>query len=295
MLLAEIGWRTMSASDNSRLNISVVVPVRNAESLIESCLQSVRRNRPAEVIVVDGESEDGTIDRARAYADAILSDRGQGVAYARNLGAEAASSPYVAFVDVDVELPNGALADLADELTQADADAVQAQLSSVDSGDYWSWALAAHHSGGRSKRWFGLVCTIFRREWFLEHRLDLAFRTGEDIELRHRLQKAGARILVSERVAVIHRFQLGLVFALGQWLADGAGLGRTLRKHRIPVLPLAFLPAAGTVLGLLRSWRRLHLVPYYILYGFFNYVGLVQGLLDGRVSAHKRAEDHGAG
>jgi len=110
----------------ARLPISVVVPARNAGDFIEACLAAVLRNRPAEIIVVDGRSEDDTVEIARRYADSVLSDEGGGVAYARQMGAEAAEQPYVAFVDVDIELTDTALADLFTELKDRKLEAIQA-------------------------------------------------------------------------------------------------------------------------------------------------------------------------
>ena len=266
------------------LPVSVVVPARNAAAFIESCLNTVRENRPAETIVVDGRSTDATIQIARKYTDRVLSDEGAGVAYARQLGAEAASQPYVAFIDVDVELTNTALAGLLNELRERRLEAVQAQLRSVGGSDYWSRALAAHHRGGRSKHWFGLSASLFVRDAFLHYGMDSAFTSGEDIELRYRLHKSGARIGMSDRVTARHRFGGGFRFALGQWLADGAGLGRVVRKFGWPSASTLLIPAGGAVLGIGRSLlRQPQFVPYYVLYGAFNYVGVVRGLLDKRV------------
>lgn len=273
----------MSGQDAS-LPISVVVPARNASSFIEACLETVRRNRPAETIVVDGRSTDATVEIARKYSDSVLDDDGGGVAYARQLGAEAASQPYVAFIDVDVELSDDALAGLLDELRERRLEAIGAQLRSAGGKDYWSRALADHHRGGRSKNWFGLSASLFLREAFLHYGMDSAFTSGEDIELRHRMRKAGAKMGMSGRVTVRHRFGGGFRFALGQWLADGEGLGRVVRKFGWTSATTLAIPAGGAVLGVGRSLaRRPQFVPYYGLYAAFNYVGIVRGLLDKRV------------
>lgn len=278
------GKASANRDASDRLPLSVVVPVRNAVGFIEACLETVQRNRPGEIIIIDGRSEDDTVRLAQKYADVILSDEGNGVAFARNLGAEAARHPHVAFIDVDVELPDGALEGLLDELHERDLEAIHAGLRSVGANDYWSRALAAHHNGGRSRRWFGLSITIFQREMFLRFGLDSAFRTGEDIELRYRLQKAGAKIGTSERIVVQHRFGEGFRFALDQWLADGAGLGRMVRKHGMGASAMLLIPAAGTVLGLQRTiFRKPAFIPYYCLYAFFNYVAIFKGLFDRRV------------
>jgi glycosyltransferase involved in cell wall biosynthesis len=264
---------------DGRLPITVVVPVRNAEALVASCLASIAAQAPAEIVVVDGRSTDGTVALAAPYADRVLTDDGRGVAAARRLGAEAAASRFVAFVDVDVVLPPGSLARLLDEFLRGRYVGLQAGLESTSSGGYWGEALAAHHRTGRSRWWFGLVATIFERDAFLSFGLDDGFTSGEDIEMRVRLERAGARIGVSRETIVSHRFGGGWNFALGQWLADGAGLARTVRKHGPRTWWLLWLPVAGAVrgVGVSLGRREPQWLPYYLCYAVFNYVGFARG------------------
>jgi glycosyltransferase involved in cell wall biosynthesis len=270
--------------NEEKLPITVVVPARNAVGFIESCLETIRRNQPAEIIVVDGRSEDATVEIAGKFADQVLSDDGGGVAFARQLGGEAARQPYVAFIDVDVELTDTSLAELLAELKERGLEAIQAQLKSVGADDYWSRALASHHRGGRSKNWFGLSASLFVREAFLRFGMDSSFSSGEDIELRYRMQKAGAKVGMSQRVTVRHRFGPGFRFALGQFMADGEGLGRVVRKFGWQAAPTLAIPAGGTVLGMGRSLlKHPQFIPYYGLYGIINYWGIVRGLLDRKV------------
>ena len=65
------------------IELSVVIPVRNAEELIEECLASVVAAEPSEIIVVDGCSTDRTLDIVGRYGVRVLSDGGRGVAVAR--------------------------------------------------------------------------------------------------------------------------------------------------------------------------------------------------------------------
>lgn len=262
------------------LPISVVVPVRNAEHIVDSCLRSIAAQRPAEIIVVDGCSTDRTVTIASRLATLVLSDGGAGVAAARRLGASVATSRYVALVDADVVLPAGSLARLFDEYVRDGYVALQAGLESTSGDGYWGRALAAHHRTGRSRWWFGLVATIFERDTFLAIGLDEGFRSGEDVELRLRLEQAGARIGVSRRTLVEHRFDDTWTFALGQWLADGAGLAGTVAKHGLRAAWLVVLPIAaagrGMVLSLVR--REPQWLPYYACYALFNYVGFARGV-----------------
>src|SRR5206468_23909 len=123
------------------------------------------------------------------------------------------------------------LASLLDEFESGGYTALQAGLHSVGGPGYWGRALAWHHRTGRSRNWFGVVATIFERQTLLDHGFDARFLSGEDIDLRWRLRRAGAKIGVSKRTVVEHRFDDTFAFALGQWLADGRGLARMVDGH----------------------------------------------------------------
>jgi glycosyltransferase involved in cell wall biosynthesis len=268
------------------LPISVVVPVRNAERFLEECLASVARQGPSEIVVVDGLSTDRTLEIASRYTGRVLSDDGRGVAAARRLGVAEASARWIALVDADVVLPDGALRRLFDEFKEGGYVGLQAALHSVSGDGYWGRALVQHHRTGRSKNWFGLVATLFERDAFLEIGLDEAFLSGEDIELRVRLEQAGARVAVSSRTEVIHRFGDSYGFAKGQWLADGQGLARTVGKHGWRTAWLLVLPLAAAVrgIGLTLVRRQPAWIPYYLFFLVFNYVGLVQAAMRRRRS-----------
>jgi len=56
------------------LPVSVVVISKNSGQTIGECLESVARNRPSEVIVVDGGSTDSTLEIAARYRERIIHD-----------------------------------------------------------------------------------------------------------------------------------------------------------------------------------------------------------------------------
>jgi glycosyltransferase involved in cell wall biosynthesis len=266
------------------LDVSVVVPVRNAAGLVEHCLASIARAEPRELIVVDGNSTDHTLDLARRYTDCVLSDGGRGLPAARLMGAQAATSKRIALVDADVVLPDGSLAALLEEFERDGYTALQAGLHSIAGGEYWGEALANHHRTGRSKNWFGLVATVFEREELLRLGFDDRFASGEDIELRWRLEQSGHKIGVSKRTVVEHRFESGWSFARGQWRMDGQGLAGMVAKHGLRGAVLLAMPLAAGVRGILLSVVRLQLkwIPYYVCYSWFNYTAMLGGLLRGR-------------
>jgi glycosyltransferase involved in cell wall biosynthesis len=263
-------------------DLTVVVPARNAEAILGDCLASVAEANPAEIIVVDGNSTDSTLAVARLYGARTLSDEGRGLPVARALGAKAARTQWVALVDADVILPPGSLVQLLAEFLDGRYTALQAGLHSVAGPGYWGQALAHHHRSGRSRNWFGVVATIFERDELLRHGFDDRFVSGEDIELRWRLERAGKRIGVSRSTIVIHRFpDSGFRFARDQFLADGEGLGRMVRMKGSRAALLLALPAAAGARGVTLSLlsHQIRWVPYYCCFVAFNYVGMGRQLL----------------
>lgn len=278
-----------AVSPAGTLRITAVVPARNAEAWIESCLRAIRDNGPAEVILVDGGSTDRTVELARPWVDKVIDDRGAGVAAARMLGVVSASQPWIALVDADVVLPPNALRDLDREMRVRQLVAIQAGLHSIGVGDYWSQSLADHHNRGQSKQWFGVCASLIARDVLLAHPLDAQLRSGEDVDLRIRLTRAGFPIGVSEAMIGQHRFGDGFSFARNQWIADGAGLGRIVRKHGSAALLNAMIPFGAAVLGIARGMRdTLRPWPYFAGFAIGNYIGLWRGLVDHGVPARGR-------
>jgi len=278
--------------EGSMLDISVIVPVRNGEAMINDCLAAIARSRPRELIVVDGNSTDRTVERARAHGARVLSDGGRGVAAARMQGVRAATSEAVALIDVDIVMPDGALQNLLDEFREGGYTALQAGLVSTSRSGYWGRALVDHHNHGRSKRWPGVMATIFRREALLRYGFDESFASGEDIELRWRLRHGGERLGVSERTVVEHRFDDTFACAKGQFVADGQGLARMVVKYRLRALPILGIPAMGAARGIALSLSRgeARWLPYFLSYAVFNYLAMASQLLRARTERRRMVQ-----
>jgi glycosyltransferase involved in cell wall biosynthesis len=88
-------------------NVTVLICTRNGLSrgFLQEAIRSVHEQTavPAEIILVDDGSTDGTAsEMRRAYPDVIvLSNAGSGLAAARNTGIRAARSEWIAFIDDD--------------------------------------------------------------------------------------------------------------------------------------------------------------------------------------------------
>lgn len=272
--------RRAKAPVTATVEVSVVVPARNAATFLDECLAAVVASHPREVILVDGLSSDDTPQIARRHGARVLSDEGRGLPAARMIGAHAARSSVIALIDADVVLGTGDLERLLDERQRGGYAALQAGLRSVSGPGYWGRALANHHRTGRSRNWFGVGATVFDREILLAHGFDDRFQSGEDIDLRWRLRAAGVKFGVSHETVVVHRFDDSWAGAKEQWLADGRGLARMVRAHGRRAKLLAAMPLAAAVRGIALSLVRLEpqWIPYYVCYMAYNYRALIREL-----------------
>lgn len=100
-------------------SVSIVVPVLNEAGTIRDKLAALQplRMAGAEVIVVDGGSADDTVALAAEGADRVLS-AARGRAVQMNAGASAARGEILLFLHADTALPEGALTQMQEGLTQ---------------------------------------------------------------------------------------------------------------------------------------------------------------------------------
>ena len=95
------------------MNVSVVIPALNEEVIIESCLQSIRRQtHPVELILIDNGSVDRTPEIAAKYCDIVLIKPGYTLAEMRDLGARTASGDIVVTTDADCIAPENWIEEL---------------------------------------------------------------------------------------------------------------------------------------------------------------------------------------
>ena len=98
-----------NVSIESRPKVSVIVPIYNAELVIEKCIKSILNQEfeDFELILVDDGSKDTSVEICQRYSNqysnviTVLHEINRGVSVARNTGLSNASGEWVAFVDAD--------------------------------------------------------------------------------------------------------------------------------------------------------------------------------------------------
>ena len=90
--------------------ISVIIPTHNEALNLPDTLASLEANDVScEIVVVDGDSTDGTLALAVDEGAATINSEKAHRAHQLNLGARSASAPFFLFLHADTHLPQGAL------------------------------------------------------------------------------------------------------------------------------------------------------------------------------------------
>ncbi len=266
--------------------ISAVICVKNGEETIERALKSLVKNNPFEIIVVDGNSSDRTPEIARNYADKIISDNGNGLGYARQIGAENASQDYIAYIDSDTELPNeNVLSNMLNELLNNNWVAIHAQLADPrDDKTYWEQGEDFHlqntFNKAEEKQYIGTIVCLIRRDIILKYKFDSFFEgAAEDAEFYSRLKKDGYKFGVATTTAY-HYHRSSFRNFVKQRIWYGKGNARGIIKHKAYLL---FLTPLGIFLyGIMISLRNLRpkMIPFYFVWMICLYYGTFRGLIE---------------
>ena len=262
------------------LPLSAIIVVRNGEKTLGDCLESVRNNNPSEIIVVDGRSTDSTPDIARAYTDRIFSDEGKGVSAAHQIGLEQAKQPYIAYIDADIILPDGALESMLQEMRNGGFANLQARLNPVKSATYWERAQDWHLQTGRARNPGGLSAAILDRDIALKIGFDPAIHiAGDDVDFLSRLKKAGYKIGTSP-VCVTHAHREDWKSLARQRFWYGRAKPPLIKKlgARDTRLWAPLVMGYWLAKAILRG--KWSLLPYFMVIGIADNAGMVKGAFE---------------
>ena len=198
--------------------VSVIVPVHNGALTLGRCLSALAKN-PAdlfEVIVVDDRSTDASAGIAALHGVRVIAGSAcRGPAAARNAGAAAARGEILLFVDADVEVQPGTVAQIVahfdrhPEVTGVfgsyDDDPAHPNFASQYRNLLHHFI---HQTAERRSSSFWAGCGAIRRATFLSTGGFDAERyprpATEDIELGLRLARAGYEVHLASEIQVKH-------------------------------------------------------------------------------------------
>lgn len=209
--------------------VTVVIPTWNGRALLPACLDALLRQTrpPAEIVVVDNGSEDGTAELlCSAYPEVrvVSFPRNRGFASAANAGIRASRTPFVALLNNDAVPEPGWIAALLDATDRHPRGAAFCSLVLTPAGRVestglvytrYGWAVQRDHLGDARDAGVGReavvhaapAAAILYRLRALDGTLlfeDDFFAYAEDIDLSFQLRRAGWECRYVPEARVVH-------------------------------------------------------------------------------------------
>ena len=205
-------------------NVSVIIPVYNGEATIGQCVESLlAQNYPKdryEIIVVNNNSTDRTVEIVRQYPVILQNEKKQGPAAARNRGLAHVRGEIVAFTDADCFADPRWLRELVDPFSDPTVGGVGGAIESASNATalerYADERPLLNHSFSPSRSLPYLITgnAAYRRELLnqvggFDERFPLA--AGEDTDLSWRILLATPyQLRYAPKAAVYHHHRYTL-------------------------------------------------------------------------------------
>jgi glycosyltransferase involved in cell wall biosynthesis len=194
---------------NNCIGFSIVIPCLNEEKYIGILLETLVRQSfdDFEVIVVDGKSEDKTLEVVESYSDKlnlqILSSE-RGVSRQRNYGANHAKFDHILFLDADSKLDHQYLSDFASELKDSNADIATAYIwpDSRSPMDWFFWMHANVLTDLTRYVWplgYGMNLYISKKLFIAINGFDENIKVAEDVDFVKRAVSSGGNYAVFKK------------------------------------------------------------------------------------------------
>ncbi|WP_017936755.1 mycofactocin biosynthesis glycosyltransferase MftF [Nocardioides sp. Iso805N] len=261
---------TIDAAD-----LTVVVPVRDRPEQLDRCLAALSG---LHVVVVDDESRDAVaIERVaqRHTARVVRLETNVGPASARNEGLRRVQTPYVAFIDSDVEASAAVLRALGMHFTDRRVALVGPLVRGIARSvrpRWWERYDAAASSLALGRRtcsvrpgaavgWLPSACLVGRTEVLRSMGgFAAGLRVGEDVDLVWRLVDAGHVVRYDPSHQALHDVRPTVLGWLGRKVLYGSGGAVLAQRHGDAVAPAVLAPVMGLAAAavlLRRPWSVL--------------------------------------
>jgi len=237
--------------------VSACIIAKNEEKRIEACLQSL--NWVSEIVVVDDQSWDKTVEIAKKYTDKILSRRMDIEGRQRNFAFENTSQPWILSIDCDERVTPELASEITSRLKSADTETVCFSIPiKTFIGDEWIQG-AGYYPAAKAR--------LFRRSQFRYEEARVHPRVIYDGKC---LQLSGDILHYSSQNLEqwISKFNRETTLEADKWIQDGrkVSLANSLRKTADRFLKNYFLKG-----GMKHGFMGFLMSIFHGLYQLFSY------------------------
>jgi len=244
--------------------VSVIVPCRNEKEYIEHCIRSIfsqiELSNKIEVIVVDGNSNDGTKNILKNLLFEfpnlkVVNNPKHTTPFALNLGIMDSKGDYICIFGAHAEYADDFLINAIDLMNNhPEADCVGGPIISKGRNSFGiATALAMSNliGVGNAKHRFAdyegyaeMACfPVFRKSVFDKiGKYDETLTRNQDDEFCFRLRRSGGKVFISPKVKSTYYVRNSVKGLFKQYFQYGYWRVIVLRKHKLPISFRQFVP-----------------------------------------------------
>lgn len=219
--------------------VSVIITSKNEDDVISNLLDSINKQtyKNIEVILVDNNSVDKTLEIAKQYSTVKIYTIGPERSAQRNFGAKKSTGKYLFFLDADMELTTEVIQNCVELVKKGILSGVVIPEQSV-AINFWGKVKAFERSFYSIK---GDPVTdaarfFLRRVFFKIGGYDESITGPEDWDLPDRIREAGYKIGRSSKKIYHHEQEISPALLFKKKFYYGLNVHSYLTKHNIPVI-----------------------------------------------------------
>lgn len=249
--------------------VTVVIPARNEQASIGACLAAAQAqtHRNLQILVVDGDSEDRTVEIVRAAAAAdprieLVHNPDRVIPVSLNLAVAAARAKWLVRIDAHATVPPDYVARAVALLRTGQYGAVGGRKDGVGrtpAGRAIAAAMGSRFGVGGSTYHHGTAPQEVEHVPFGAYPVEVVrelggwdeqLRVNQDFEFDHRVRQAGHRILFDPSLVIAWESRQSVPELFRQYRRYGRGKVFVLRKHPGSASPRHLAAPAVVVLWL---------------------------------------------
>ncbi|WP_455283171.1 glycosyltransferase [[Eubacterium] cellulosolvens] len=195
--------------------VSAVLATKNNEKTIDQALNSVIVNGCEEIIVVDGNSIDRTVDKASKYPNVKIIRDIRGIGKGKDIGWRSATNELILFLDADAYIDKNTVRKLALFLGNSDVAGVSCRVSCANKNKLLPRLKDFYFQQIYDKQFQGshviesdadpTICGLFKKS-LLEsiEGFDVSYPYAEDLKLLQKFQRRKLKVFMTYYPVVYH-------------------------------------------------------------------------------------------
>ncbi len=262
-------------------DLTLTIPTLNEEMNIGECLKSFLNTGVKNIIVIDGGSEDNTVQIIKKFNVNLIQVKKLGLANQRNIGISNVKTKYTALIDADMRGVYGSFEKMISDLEKNNYDGVEAFIKPSSITSYFDKSyqcIMEININKLGKRKMIGTPTVWKTEVLKKNNFDPYFSgPSDDTDLCYRLFSKGY-IFGGSSAIIEHVHRSDFTSYVKKYFWYGKGDAQFILRHPERLLSILIhqlfnYPIKFSFISLLK--KQIFPIPFMICSGLLRFLGMI--------------------